>query len=467
MKRAVVQPSDIGYLDPLAEFLESQRPLDVFSVNYDTCIELLCHTRRIKFTDGFGVEWRPSEFARDDIQLRLIKLHGSILWYETSTGACVRIPVVPKTGEHTLFTHETAQPLMLYPARKWGYAEPLLHNLELFRVRLSQSSTRNIVVVGYSFRDEHLRRIFFDALRSNLEARIILISPNAWDIYQNHLEFMDHNRTVPSPARNRVVCLPYRFEDVFPLLKDKLSSLATAHNPRTYDWGGRIESALKSEDIATAVALTPKVSFSYFQSEGTKRAVKIYIALRLLEAAQHRQLLNSFPIVESRFREIIGSIRLEVNNPRETNFRFKLDSRIEKREDGTAERTQTIDLFELKEVLDWTLRDYEAILKAGSATESPIVKKFKTLRDRITLLSRSQLSQYGQITLPYFVTESDRARYKDQLESAVTQVRASTGEDKLADGCAQLCDIERALLAELTSLPATPGGPEPLRVKTA
>lgn len=467
VKRAVVQASDIGYLDSLAEFFQSKGPLDVFSVNYDTCVELFCHTRRIKFTDGFGVEWRPSEFERDDIQLRLIKLHGSILWYETSTGACVRIPVVPKSGEHTLFTHETAQPLMLYPARKWGYAEPLLHNLELFRSRLSQSSTRYIVVVGYSFRDEHLRRIFFDALRANLEARLILLAPNAWEIYQSCLEFLDKERTIPSPARNRVVCLPYRFEDVFPLLKDKLSTLTAAHGPRTYDWGGLLESALKAEDIATAIATTPKVSFSYFQSEGTKRAVKTYIVIRLLEAAQRRQLLSSFPAVEARFREIIGSIRLEVNKPRETNFHFKLDSRIEKREDGTEERTQTIDLYELKDTLEWTLRGYEPTLKAGNAMESPIVKKFRALRDRIALLSRSSLGQYAEMTLPYFVNASDRERYKAQIDAAVTQVRASTGDDTLAEGAAQVCEVERVLLAEMLSLPAAPGSGEPQLTKTA
>lgn len=456
VKRAVVQAADVGYLDPLADFFQSKGPLDVFSVNYDTCVELFCHTRRIKFTDGFGVEWRPSEFDRADIQLRLIKLHGSVLWYETSTGTCVRIPVVPKSGEHTLFTHESAQPLMLYPARKWAYAEPLLHNLELFRTRLSEPATRNIIVVGYSFRDEHLRRIFFDVLRSNLESRIILIAPNAWEIYQSQLEFLDVARTIPSPARNRVVCLPYGFQDVFPLLRDKLAvlpKLGAVHGRVAYDWAGTLDNAFKSEDIATAIAIAPRVSFDYFYSEGTKRAIRAYFTIRLLEAAQGRDLLSSFPQIAARFREIIGSIRLELGNPRSANYHFKLDARMVKKEDGTHERTQTLDLHELKDTLEWTLRDYAPILKAGEASDAPIVKKFRTLRDRIALLSNSAFTQYELMTLPYFEKEADRARYKDPLNDAVTQVRASTADDTLAKGCELVCEIERALLAELTCLP--------------
>lgn len=459
VRKAVVQSSDIGYLEPLLDFFQTEGPLDLFSVNYDTCVELLCHTRRIKFTDGFGVEWLPSEFQRDDIQLRLIKLHGSVLWYETSTGACIRVPVVPEGGEHTLFTHEKAQPLMLYPARKWAYAEPLLHNLELFRTRLSHSSTRNIIVVGYSFRDEHLRRIFFDALRSNLDARIVLIAPNAWEIYQHRLEYSDDAKSIPSPARNRVVCLPYGFQDALPLLKGKLSvlpSYTAVHGRASYDWGLTLENALKSEDIASAIAVAPRVNWSYFTSDGTKRAIRAYVIICLLEAAQHRSLLQSFPGVEERVRQILGHIRLDVNSPRDTNYRFKLDARTIKRDDGTSEQIQAIDIYEIKDAIDWLLRDYDPLLRAGNATEAPVVKRFKALRDRLAAMARSPLSEYEKLTLPLFSAKADQQRFAPEIGPAVTLVKVSTGDDKLAEGSEQLCKVERAILFELMGLPDLP-----------
>lgn len=463
LRKAVVQSADIGYLDSFADFFEPKGPLDVFSVNYDTCIELFCHTRRIKFTDGFGVEWRPSEFERADVQLRLIKLHGSVLWYETSAGACIRIPAIPQSGQHTLFTHETAQPLMLYPARKWAYAEPLLHNLELFRTRLSHPDTRHIIVVGYSFRDEHLRRIFFDVLRSNLEARIILISPDAWNIYRTRLEFLDDARTVPSSARNRVVCLPYGFEAVFPLLKGKLASMpsiAAVHGRTTYpDWGTVLESALRSEDMASAVAVAPKVKFTYFQSDGTKRAVKAYVMIRLLEAAQSRELLSAFPIVEARFREIISNIHLEIGNVG-SNPQFKLDSRVVKRVDGTDEFTPTLDLFDLKSTLEWTLQELEPTLKAGNAIDAPIVKKLKTLRDRLAKLSATSLSGYEQTTLPYFSSSSERERYQKDVARAVEIISVTRDSTKTPRERLLLCQVESALLTELMDLPSSPSTAE-------
>ena len=456
VRKAVVHPSGIGYLDPLADYFQSESPLDVFSVNYDTCVELFCHTRRIKFTDGFGVEWRPSEFERHDIQLRLIKLHGSVLWYETSAGGCIRIPTLPESGEHMLFTHETAQPLMLYPARKWGYAEPLLHNLELFRTRLSQPDTRNIIVVGYSFRDEHLRRIFFDVLRANLEARIILISPDAWTIYQHQLEFLDDARSIPSPARNRVVCLPYRFEAIFPLLREKVSLLPTlsrVHGRATLDWGGTLENALRSEDIASAVVAAPRDNFTYANSEGTRRAVKAYIMIRLLEVTQARELLSLFPKVEERFREIIGNIRLEVPNANAIPH-FKLDSRTVNRGDGTRESTQPLEEHDFKFTLEWTLKEFEPLLIAADVAEAPVVKRLNALRDRLGAMTGTTLSGYEQLTIPQFTSEADRSRFRAQVKRAVEIIVASNGSSKAVDDCEKLCEVERILLAELTSLPS-------------
>lgn len=454
-REAVVQQADIGYLDSLSAYFQSARPLDIFSVNYDTCVELYCHTRRVRFTDGFGVEWQPSEFERADVQLRLNKLHGSILWYETSTGACIRIPVVPKGGEHTLFNHETAQPLMLYPARKWAYAEPLLHNLERFRTRLSEPDTVHIVVVGYSFRDEHLKRIFFDALRSNLAARIVLISPDAWQVYRDRLEYLDEERTVPSPARNRVVCLPYRFERVFPLLREKLGRIPRALHLQAsghVDWGGMLEGALAAEDIASAVAAAPRVNFTYHFADGTRRAVKSYFAIRLLEAAHRRPFLGSLPALERRSREIVGEIRLEVSQTRDTNYHFKLDSRIEQQDDGTEYRTQTIDINEIKDTLEWTLREYEPVLRAADAWDAPVVAKLKRLRERLGRLSRAPLRQYAECTLPFISDPEVRARVSERIEHDVIAVRAATDENSLAASCERLCEIEKVLLADLTCL---------------
>ena len=219
-KKAIVSEEKVQYLQPLLAFIEETPPLDIISVNYDTSIEQFSNLHKLTYQDGFEVHWNPKSFGKDHTEIRLYKLHGSIMWYQTDRGDYIKLPVMTEESKIQLITGEKAENLMLYPMQKWDYAEPFLE-LSVEVKRLLESDTcKFLIVIGYSFRDEHIVRILWDSARKNRNLRIILIDPKAYSTYHEKLEFYDYNYTNPSSLSGKVICLPYLFERVLPSLKN-------------------------------------------------------------------------------------------------------------------------------------------------------------------------------------------------------------------------------------------------------
>lgn len=220
VKQKTIVPADrVKYLEPVLGFVEEYHPLDIFSVNYDLCIEQFCKVYKRSYRDGFEVEWNPSVFSTPNIDIRLYKLHGSITWYKTGGGGFVKSVIKSDNEKIELLTGEKAESLMLYPMRKWEYAEPLLENLLTLKTKLQSESCKYVVVVGYSFRDEYIRDIFWDAARRNKELILILVDPNAFGIYTDKLEYYSKPDKIPSSLKGKVITLPFRFELVLSDLK--------------------------------------------------------------------------------------------------------------------------------------------------------------------------------------------------------------------------------------------------------
>lgn len=220
-RTAIVDANRIRYLEPLLEFIE-ERPLDIFSVNYDTCIEQFCDTYRKDLQDGFDLYWNPETFGRKT-DVRLYKLHGSVTWYRSDKGRYLKIPILSESSSIELVSREKAESLVLYPFRKWTYAEPMLELLVELKRKLDVANY--VFVVGYSFRDEHIRRLFWDAANRNRNLVLLLIGPHALETYESKLRWYDQespseDSPIPSSLDGRVVILPYKFEDVLPKLKN-------------------------------------------------------------------------------------------------------------------------------------------------------------------------------------------------------------------------------------------------------
>lgn len=238
----IVNNTKIHYLKPFLTFMVNVKPLDIFTVNYDICIEQFCNTYNKSYVDGFQFKWDPQLFLKEDIDCRLYKLHGSIMWYKTDLGDYVKIHTKTTKSHTEMITGEKAETLMLYPMRKWGYNEPSLELLIELKKKLEH--TNFVFVVGYSFRDDHIRSIFWDAARKNRNLILILIGPQSRDIYLNRLKYYDSptiSEKMSSSLFGRTICIPYKFESVFPILNNRYF--------RNLSNGIRIESQYNQAEI--------------------------------------------------------------------------------------------------------------------------------------------------------------------------------------------------------------------------
>jgi hypothetical protein len=140
------------------------------------------------------------------------------------TKQCVKIPAQAfydgKPVELKLVYGEDIKPLLLYPAQKVEYVEPLTDLQVMFKHRLFDKSTKYVIFVGYSFKDEYIARMLWDASRVNENLHVILISPNAQEIFEDKLRYVNREKKDPSRIQDRVICLPYTFKSIIFQIKN-------------------------------------------------------------------------------------------------------------------------------------------------------------------------------------------------------------------------------------------------------
>ncbi len=168
----------IAYLARLADLHTNDVRLDVFSLNYDLCVEhALTNFGPHAFANGFTEDgWRPSLFDPNTNAIRLFKLHGSLDWIEDELyGLCsLEFPrhrnAEDISGEH--------RPLLIFgTSNKLSARQPFLSLAYHFSERILV--THILVVVGYSFGDDYINEIIKQGLDTNGKLRIVVVEPNA------------------------------------------------------------------------------------------------------------------------------------------------------------------------------------------------------------------------------------------------------------------------------------------------
>lgn len=299
--KAIVSEEKIQYLQSLLGFVAEFRPLDIISVNYDTCIEQFCNVHKLDYQDGFDVHWNPKTFAAEHVDIRLYKLHGSVMWYQSNKGGYIKLPIMTEVSKIQLITGESAENLILYPMQKWDYAEPLLELLVEIKHLLESETCKFLIVVGYSFRDNHIRRILWDAARKNKELHLILVDPKAYQIYSEKLKYYDEKQRNPSSLYGKVICLPYLFEKVFPLLKNYyLANFKAGLNKEKAlyqdeikggkaDWMSCIKDFVNAEHIEKVEDLLNKEGVAFEPDNNWERSLEISLKVAIILSANNRE----------------------------------------------------------------------------------------------------------------------------------------------------------------------------------
>ncbi len=194
-------------LEPHVEFLRrlAQRAdpsVKVFNLNYDPLIERAAEHARVRLSDGFvGHEraffepavfeerigrirgtHRGRQFEETAKPIQLLKLHGSVGWYECETGGIRRCAFASTIPENT-------KRLMIPPQRRKAsdtMSPPYSALWSTFRGALGQDRVpiNRLLCLGYGFADEHVNAVIENALARNDFTVLILtkkLSETAWD----------------------------------------------------------------------------------------------------------------------------------------------------------------------------------------------------------------------------------------------------------------------------------------------
>ena len=147
------------------------QPVDYLVLNYDTLVEDSLAMARIPYTDGLSggatAWWDASAFDADGVSARVIKLHGSINWYQIPED-----PLPRRVGASIELENQANMPLLIWPSStKYQEAQldPFAQLLNRARIALRPSSGAQglLVICGYSFGDRHINLEIDRALRES------------------------------------------------------------------------------------------------------------------------------------------------------------------------------------------------------------------------------------------------------------------------------------------------------------
>jgi len=140
------------------------KPVEVFTTNYDLLMEQALEECRVPYFDGFAGTRKPffDLRAMEEDMLpprwaRLWKLHGSLNWYQVENKGVFRGATTEPSG-----TKRVIHPSHL----KYDESRrmPYLAMLDRLRAFLKQT-TSALIICGYSFRDKHLNEVIFQGLQ--------------------------------------------------------------------------------------------------------------------------------------------------------------------------------------------------------------------------------------------------------------------------------------------------------------
>ena len=143
--------------------------VDYLVLNYDTAIEDSLALERIPYADGIDGGrtgwWNPECFDRDGLAARVLKLHGSIDWYEFPND-----PLPRRIAPRVELDDFSPRHVLIWPATtkyRETQLDPYAQLADRARiaVRPTHGEQRVLVICGFSYGDSHINTELDRALR--------------------------------------------------------------------------------------------------------------------------------------------------------------------------------------------------------------------------------------------------------------------------------------------------------------
>lgn len=190
----------VDYLAPLVR-QGANETFTIATLNYDNTIELAGETTNIPVTDGLEGWLEHGEFRKPKGGIELLKLHGSVDW--SITGASIwKRDIMPykalnRVPQEKIRFPEYRPALVFGAGNKLSAQGPFLDLLQAFKQRLEEHN--ELLVVGYSFRDEHINEAITQWINRSKERSITIIDRQG--ATENHFY---HTQALRLRSRSRV-----------------------------------------------------------------------------------------------------------------------------------------------------------------------------------------------------------------------------------------------------------------------
>lgn len=168
----------LEYLAPMVKAVGRNR-IPIATLNYDNCLERAAAVAGIMLNTGIK-EWRENgEFGFGSYEgVPYLKLHGSITWSKTddegTKHSALKRQVFDERTEAEI-EKATFEPAIIFGGRNKLTAEgPFLELLLRFRRHLSGAD--DLVVIGYSFADDHINEYIKQWFNQSKDHRVTVIN---------------------------------------------------------------------------------------------------------------------------------------------------------------------------------------------------------------------------------------------------------------------------------------------------
>jgi hypothetical protein len=182
-------PDRVRYLKPLVDLYRAQAyegphagnhsdgDLDIATLNYDLTVETLGELYGVRVDAGMDA-WSKRGAVEFGGGVRLFKLHGSINWQKTPGVRVSSDEFVPVEGVERVLSGVPERPAVIFGAgNKLKAGGPYLELLRLFEESLAESD--RLVVVGYSFRDEHVNAVLTTWINADASRKLVVLDKSA------------------------------------------------------------------------------------------------------------------------------------------------------------------------------------------------------------------------------------------------------------------------------------------------
>ena len=163
---------EIRYFQSLQDFVKAFGSIDVFTPNYDLCMECVLEHCDIPYTCGFDMHgWNSGLFNNSNVKVRIYKLHGSLDWYRDEEDQAVYSLQAPPEDR---IPAADPPPLLIFgTTHKLTATDPFLYLAYTFSEMVK--ARRVIAIIGYGFGDEYINHIILQGLSRDSRKRLLVV----------------------------------------------------------------------------------------------------------------------------------------------------------------------------------------------------------------------------------------------------------------------------------------------------